>query len=863
MARRVCAAYPLGKWQQVDAGLCVDFRLADLSRADITDGNVATACLDLVNITGQSPADRLGVQDVANAIVVLNNIAKVRQNNLTLVLSTVASVANDVIALPPDVAEAGQETVSELETSRDASTLPQLLETVLEELSSKEQLSAGVDTLAFENVGIGIVQAGTNTSTTRWDGSVYRRLLELKCNVSGFASCTMGFLEGVDVDLTTDASSRLAVAVYRNDVLFFGSSAKRSSLRRSRASRRFVNSAVASVNVAGSSTETQLPAGGRVLIRLPNRFPAGENSWVAAGPPTCSFWRFSTASWETQGCTVRSYSDSETVCECTHLTNFAVLTNTNPPTTPTSSLNITLEGDFFLETSTAARRRSLEATVVTGLRRAGVDTDEVDLEFYAGSIIVVVTSDSSIIQRIQDLLENRAVEFDGFNYTVSSPSKTTQSASNLPLDILGAVCVAISVLCLVTTAAVYIAIPKIRTESKVILVFLCLTLAAADLVFVFGVGAVSDQDTCTALAITMHYLFLSAFMWMFVHGWHLYKTFTDVFASRQASATRMPRYALFAFGVPAVVVAATAGAAGSSGYGNEQACWLISSGPATVWAFVGPAAATVLLNLAMFARIVVVIVRLGEDRRVTLAMRRGVKASLSFLTVMGLGWTFGFIAVGSPGSTYVMAMQYLFNIFAGLQGVFVLWFHCLWDPALWRHWQLRKEQRKRAKTTQLGMASRETGDSRPSTSAPLLAENNSGASGTLSTGMSSRSNSMWAGIPSSRGSHAMLGPGDNLLDVAVGSTELFSFPGVLEEEPTMQQSCSVAGDNLEEVSAMQQNGSVAGDNLEEEPAMQQKGSAAGGNASIEAASKLPPPVESAADVNGEEGEETGKYSRGL
>ena len=38
--------------------------------------------------------------------------------------------------------------------------------------------------------------------------------------------------------------------------------------------------------------------------------------------------------------------------------------------------------------------------------------------------------------------------------------------------------------------------------------------------------------------------------------------------------------------------------------------------------------------------------------------------------------------------------QYLFNIFAGLQGLFILGFHCLWDPKLWRYMQLRQERKR-------------------------------------------------------------------------------------------------------------------------------------------------------------------------
>ena len=209
--------------------------------------------------------------------------------------------------------------------------------------------------------------------------------------------------------------------------------------------------------------------------------------------------------------------------------------------------------------------------------------------------------------------------------------------------------VSISVVCLVITAVVYLAIAKIRTESKTVLVFLCLTLAIADLLFLLGVDKTESQGGCMALSMLMHFFFLAAFMWMLVEGWLLYRTFTSVFSARFSDKKRMlPRYCLIAYGVPALIVAITAGVTGQEGYRSDAYCWLTRTGHTTIWAFVAPAALIVLVNVALFARILAVILKLGDDKRVSVVMRRGFKASLSFLTVMGMGWGFGLTAIGSP-----------------------------------------------------------------------------------------------------------------------------------------------------------------------------------------------------------------------
>ncbi|KAK7023661.1 hypothetical protein SK128_023384 [Halocaridina rubra] len=41
--------------------------------------------------------------------------------------------------------------------------------------------------------------------------------------------------------------------------------------------------------------------------------------------PGCVFWDYTTSSWSEEGCRVLRYNTSHTVCECDHLTNFAVL----------------------------------------------------------------------------------------------------------------------------------------------------------------------------------------------------------------------------------------------------------------------------------------------------------------------------------------------------------------------------------------------------------------------------------------------------------------------------------------------------------------------------------------------------------
>lgn len=46
--------------------------------------------------------------------------------------------------------------------------------------------------------------------------------------------------------------------------------------------------------------------------------------------PICVFWNFELSGWSDTGCTVKVSNDSQTTCECDHLTNFAVLMRKKP-----------------------------------------------------------------------------------------------------------------------------------------------------------------------------------------------------------------------------------------------------------------------------------------------------------------------------------------------------------------------------------------------------------------------------------------------------------------------------------------------------------------------------------------------------
>ncbi|XP_046406443.1 latrophilin Cirl-like isoform X2 [Ischnura elegans] len=94
-----------------------------------------------------------------------------------------------------------------------------------------------------------------------------------------------------------------------------------------RKATRVLNSKVISASL-GKGRHIQLSS----PVRISLRHIRTEN----VSDPACVFWDYTTSSWSEEGCRVESTNISHTLCQCDHLTNFAVLmdihsTLLNPP----------------------------------------------------------------------------------------------------------------------------------------------------------------------------------------------------------------------------------------------------------------------------------------------------------------------------------------------------------------------------------------------------------------------------------------------------------------------------------------------------------------------------------------------------
>ncbi|WAR27945.1 AGRD1-like protein, partial [Mya arenaria] len=122
-------------------------------------------------------------------------------------------------------------------------------------------------------------------------------------------------------------------------------------------------------------------------------------------------------------------------------------------------------------------------------------------------------------------------------------------------------------------------------EKVMIHANLSLSLMLGQIVFVSSSDAHKNPVACKAVAVLLHFLFMSAFSWMLVEGLALYLCCTKgIFNHRDMRV----KYFLLGWGLPLIIVIISF-AARFPDYGNgpQYSCWL-SIDDGVIWAFLGP-----------------------------------------------------------------------------------------------------------------------------------------------------------------------------------------------------------------------------------------------------------------------------------
>lgn len=243
------------------------------------------------------------------------------------------------------------------------------------------------------------------------------------------------------------------------------------------------------------------------------------------------------------------------------------------------------------------------------------------------------------------------------------------------LSMLSFIGCGISFVALLITIFTYLGFRKLRSGAvSHILVSLCLTLAASNLIFVVGMQpyTVTEIVACKIVAVLLHYTLLASMMWMAIEAVHIYLAMVVVF--RTYLSHFIIRCSLFAWGLPLGIVALTLGINKTENYILKgKICWLSQS--AFYTSFLFPISAILLFNVSIFC---IIVWRLLAMQKIKKYEHNRKKIRLIGIVgvffLLGLTWTMAFLAVGEAG----LIFTYLFTIFNSLQGLFIFIFYCLY-----------------------------------------------------------------------------------------------------------------------------------------------------------------------------------------
>uniref|UniRef100_A0A3Q2YZ96 Adhesion G protein-coupled receptor B3 n=1 Tax=Hippocampus comes TaxID=109280 RepID=A0A3Q2YZ96_HIPCM len=181
-----------------------------------------------------------------------------------------------------------------------------------------------------------------------------------------------------------------------------------------------------------------------------------------------------------------------------------------------------------------------------------------------------------------------------FAILAQQPREMTMEYSGVPSVTLIVGC-GLSCLALITLAVIYAVLWRyIRSERSIILLNFCLSIICSNILILVGQTQTHNVVICIMTTALLHFFFLASFCWVLTEAWQSYMAVTGKVRTRLIRK----RFLCLGWGLPALVVAVSMGFTKTKGYGTPLYCWLSLEG-GLLYAFVGPAAAVVLVNMVI------------------------------------------------------------------------------------------------------------------------------------------------------------------------------------------------------------------------------------------------------------------------
>ncbi|XP_066489731.1 cadherin EGF LAG seven-pass G-type receptor 1 [Tiliqua scincoides] len=251
-----------------------------------------------------------------------------------------------------------------------------------------------------------------------------------------------------------------------------------------------------------------------------------------------------------------------------------------------------------------------------------------------------------------------------------------ENGEALPLKIITYATVSISLVALLLTFILLVLIRTLRSNLHSIHKNLVAALFFSELVFLIGINQTENPFVCTVIAILLHYFYMSTFAWMFVEQLHIYRMLTEV---RNINFGHMRFYYVMGWGIPAIITGLAVGL-DPQGYGNPDFCWL-SVHDTLIWSFAGPIVIVVVINIVIFILALKASCKRRQRSLEKTGVVSGLRTAFLLLLLVSATWLLGLMAVNSD----VMTFHYLFAIFSCLQGLFIFFFHCIFNKEVRKH----------------------------------------------------------------------------------------------------------------------------------------------------------------------------------
>ncbi|KAI1724825.1 7 transmembrane receptor (Secretin family) domain-containing protein [Ditylenchus destructor] len=293
----------------------------------------------------------------------------------------------------------------------------------------------------------------------------------------------------------------------------------------------------------------------------------------------------------------------------------------------------------------------------------------------------------SIINSTRYILQTNSTFLKTIPEAENFSSNTTNNANLNPIDeqtcfvfylLIGIkLCCTLSVGGLTLSALSFSLFSQLYNVRNTIHRNLCLSLLAVEFVFYAGIfGLQKHPMACRIGAIFLHYFLLSAFLWMLLEGYLLYKMIIKVFDSGNDHLLLLY---FIGYGTPIPIVLLTV-LFSLEDYGTETYCWINVHSYAFA-ALMGPVFAIIFINgvVLILALKVLTGARTIATNIVEKQSKRArffgwLKGSASLLCLLGITWILGFLtAVGTGGAV----LAFMFTLFNCIQGMFIYILHVL------------------------------------------------------------------------------------------------------------------------------------------------------------------------------------------